>query len=281
VTTAIASDEMVKMLDGVSKVVETKKEKTTTPKAKKLATTADATVAADATVETESLYEIHLAELNEQEAIIAKGQDAFFATALAVLAIVQGKLFRVERDGVYFKKQGDYFMTRWSLSDSQVSRYIAAGAVLSHLAKKFTKDEMPKNEGQCRALADVKTEELQAAVWKACVESGEKITAKTIADLAKRIATTGKATVSEEEKAEAVAFDARKTKTEKTLFGLTVKNPDLEEMKNHFGQSVIERTDTKSVFLTITGTRQEAFKRLTGWKRFHEITDMVIKFSVE
>jgi hypothetical protein len=81
-----------------------------------------------------------------------------------------------------------------------VSRYKKAGEVLAHLKQKF--DKLPENEGQARALAKVIGEELQAKAWAGCLESGEAITAKSIAKMARRIARTGSTKVSAEEKEE-------------------------------------------------------------------------------
>ena len=113
-----------------------------------------------------------------QEAIITKGQTAFLATAEAVLEIISKKLF-----APHYKTPKDYFAARWDMTESDVSRYKKAGVLLGRL-KLNGFVELPKNEGQCRALADVVGDERQLAVWDQAIKGGEKITAKLIDKLA-------------------------------------------------------------------------------------------------
>lgn len=120
-----------------------------------------------------------MSEIKKLEAIIRKGQTAFFAAARALLEIDRRELWRPE-----FSSIVDYAAARFDFSASDVSRYRNAGVVLENLAEC---ERLPVNEAQCRELAKLRHKEPQVRVWGAAVESGKKITAKLIAETAERL----------------------------------------------------------------------------------------------
>jgi len=120
-----------------------------------------------------------MSDLKKLEATIRRGQKAFFDAARALLEIERSQLWAPQ-----FSSIVEYAAARFDFSGCDVSRYRNAGLVLENLAE-F--EALPSNESQCRAIATLKHKEPQVKVWKALVESGEKISARSIAETAERL----------------------------------------------------------------------------------------------
>ncbi len=117
-------------------------------------------------------------ELKKLESAISKGQTAFFEMCKAILEIDRRKLY------LPYSSLVDYCEDRWDMSPSEVSRYRGAAMLLEHL-NGF--EVLPTNESQARELVRLKHQKPQREVWQAVIDSKEKITAKLIADTAKRL----------------------------------------------------------------------------------------------
>ena len=120
-----------------------------------------------------------MSNLKKLEATIRKGQTAFFAAAQALLEIERNELWKPG-----FSSIVEYAAARFDFSGSDVSRYRNAAIVLENLDGV---SKLPTNEAQCRELAKLKHREPQLKVWSAVVESGDKITAKFIAETAAKL----------------------------------------------------------------------------------------------
>ncbi|WP_417737040.1 hypothetical protein [Rosistilla oblonga] len=120
-----------------------------------------------------------MSDLKKLEATIRKGQTAFFAAAKALLEIERRGLWKPN-----FTSIVEYAAARFGLGGCDVSRYRNAAIVLENLDGI---EKPPTNEAQCRELAKLRHQEPQLKVWSAVVGSGEKITAKLIADTAAKL----------------------------------------------------------------------------------------------
>lgn len=120
-----------------------------------------------------------MSDLKKLEATIRKGQTAFFAAANALLEIERRGLWKPD-----FTSIVDYAAARFGLGGCDVSRYRNAAIVLENLEGI---EKLPTNEAQCRELAKLRHQEPQWKVWNAVLESGEKITAKLIAETASQL----------------------------------------------------------------------------------------------
>ena len=72
---------------------------------------------------------------------------------------------------------------RWEMDASRVSHYIKAAEVLEDLKDS---EKLPTNEGQCRVLGKLTTEQRQK-VWAKVLESDEKPTGRLIKETAKEL----------------------------------------------------------------------------------------------
>lgn len=138
--------------------------------------------------------------LAKLEVVIQKGEAAFFATSKAIIEIIDRQLF-----SPMYPDKTTYFRNRWDMTPQNVSRFENAGRVLDGLvAEGFQRDQLPKNEAQCRELyRQASTAEdidlpLMVEIWNA-VLSNKKITARLISDVAQEIRTS---TASSEEPVE-------------------------------------------------------------------------------
>jgi hypothetical protein len=147
--------------------------------------------------------------LGEQETRIQTAQDSFFELVDALRIIEDHKLFRPHGS------LSAYCKFRWDMSDSQVSHYRSAWVVLRALENAgFSRAELPRNEGQTRALArrpltvrlgkekdgawkfDTKK---AVSTWRKLVKAGKPITAQAIIDEAKGLKKGGESSESSEE----------------------------------------------------------------------------------
>ncbi len=120
-----------------------------------------------------------MSDLKKLEATIRKGQTAFFAAAKALLEIDRRELWKPS-----FTSIVEYAAVRFDFGNCDVSRYRNAGVVLENLDGC---EKLPANEAQCRELAKLRHREPQLKVWNSVVESGQKITAKLIAETAAQL----------------------------------------------------------------------------------------------
>lgn len=126
--------------------------------------------------------------LKKLEIAIQRGEDAFFAAARAVVEIIDKELFMP-----WFSDKTNYFKDRWDMSAQNLTRFENAGRVLITIEDAFTANQLPKNEGQCRALyrhavdSDGLNEPKLITLWEAILNSGEKPTAKLINEKAENL----------------------------------------------------------------------------------------------
>ena len=90
-------------------------------------------------------------DLKKREAIIEKGTSGFFAMCAAFSDIQEQELWKPD-----YKSFPQYCRNRWSMDEGTVSHYIKAASVMADLDDFEVK---PNNEGQCRVLGKLLTEE--------------------------------------------------------------------------------------------------------------------------
>lgn len=109
--------------------------------------------------------ELALAEsqaLTEHEAVIERGLNTFTEVGNALLAIRDGRLYRVEHDTFE-----DYCQQRWGFNRHRASQLISAAGVVTNVTSAGL--PAPANEGQARELARVPESE-RAEVWQQTLE---------------------------------------------------------------------------------------------------------------
>lgn len=110
-------------------------------------------------------------ELKRHEETISRGLDTFVEVGAALLAIRDGRLYRVE-----YKTFEDYCKNKWGISRIHAHRMIEASSVVNNLLPMG--NILPETERQVRPLVSLPFEK-QAEVWKKAVETAPdgKITA--------------------------------------------------------------------------------------------------------
>lgn len=96
--------------------------------------------------------------LTEHEAVIERGLNTFTEVGNALLAIRDGRLYRVEHDTFE-----DYCQERWGFNRHRASQLINAAGVVTNVTSAGL--PAPTNEGQARELARVPQEQ-RAEVWQ-------------------------------------------------------------------------------------------------------------------
>ncbi|QDU80514.1 hypothetical protein Pla110_22440 [Polystyrenella longa] len=120
----------------------------------------------------------NVSELKKRESIITDGSTGFFAMCAAFSEIQELELWKPK-----YKSFPKYCRDRWSMDAGTVSHYIKAASVIVDLDH-F--ESRPTNEGQCRVLGKLLTEE-RRAVWEKVLESDEKATGRHIKEIATRM----------------------------------------------------------------------------------------------
>lgn len=111
-----------------------------------------------------ALTTVESAQLAEHEAVIGRDLDAFHRVGAALLAIRDGRLYRVSH-----RTFEEYCNERWGINRRYANRIIEASETVANLGPIGPK---PATESQARELAPLKQEpEAQRAAWSVAVET--------------------------------------------------------------------------------------------------------------
>lgn len=114
--------------------------------------------------------------LAQYEKIIEQGVDVFFRVGVALAAIRDEKLYRINH-----KTFEAYCRERWGFERAHAYRLIESSKVLENLSPIGDKIQLPKNESHLREIAKVPPErqaEIVTKVAEKASEEGRKPTAK-------------------------------------------------------------------------------------------------------
>lgn len=122
------------------------------------------------------------ARFQKLDKAVQAGIGAFVVVGMALKEIRDSKLYRDN-----YRTFEEYARERHDLSRSRCYELIDAAETVHHIESSAIGGQVPANERQCRALAELPLEQ-RAAAWEEVVqrsgETGERITAKFIASIA-------------------------------------------------------------------------------------------------
>ena len=237
--------------------------------------------------------------LTKQEAIIQKGENAFMASARAVVEIVDKELFKPT-----FADKTSYFRDRWEMTHQNLTRFENAGRVLLALeAEDFTGERLPKNEAQCRELYKHSTDndEFNGAkavtLWFAIFEAEETPTAKLIAEKARNFFPKSEATTN----ASSVERPKPQSNSKPASAELKIANDQSEDLEVEHACSATIVVNLDSTVLKDcleyegrpceqVGVNQWSFDvsakdkpslihELASWSRVYDLAEITIKFE--
>lgn len=225
-------------------------------------------------------------KLNECEATIKAGQSAFFETAYAVKMIRDEELYQPE-----FKTMGEYFAEKWDFTPSDISRFTNAADVLDTL-KEHKVRTLPTMEGHTRALAELsegsgkkRTFGKCVPVWVAALNSGKKITAALIRELANPKSATPATTDQKQvaQTADSVAQSTPQTSDKTITASITLEISfegvlNLMESKEFEGVSIVTKTDKGAEFQLSAPDKAGVFAKLAKWSLANLIGSATVKF---
>lgn len=142
----------------------------------------------------ETLTKTETKRLDELEAVIERGKQTFIEVGLALTEIREQRLYKSE-----FKTFEEYCQKRWGWDRTYAHRVIKSSVAVTEMLSIDNKTEpsangtpaptpqplLPvQNEGQARALAQVKDVETRQQVWqeanKIAADAGKPVTAKIV-----------------------------------------------------------------------------------------------------
>ena len=230
--------------------------------------------------------------LGMQEARIQSAQESFFELVDALRIIEDEELYRPHGS------LSAYAKFRWDMSDSQVTHYRSAWVVLRALeAADFDRSQLPKNEGQTRALArrpltvrlaqgkyDTKR---AVAVWKKLIKSGNPITAAAILKEAKLKVASSKSDESADEGEESPLAEVRAKATARNIEGTFIQvvvkaTQEQADMLNGLLNAFSMDEQEGTYVLIVTGDSVESvFVRFGAFVTEHKITQGAVSFIVK
>lgn len=218
--------------------------------------------------------------LNECEATIKKGQAAFFETAKAVLTIRQKQLYKPE-----YKTLSSYFSEKWDFTPADITRFTNAAEVLEALELHgFTK--LPENEGQTRALYEVKGLERRLAVWDAVIKGDQKITANLIRE--KASPKTDATPVEGDKKEDVTANPTLESVAQKTTepkekcsakLHVEVDSSVLKDALEYKGVECNEVLPGVWEFAVEADSKADLFRELASWSAVYAVKKVTIVFA--
>lgn len=236
--------------------------------------------------------------LTKLEAIIQKGENAFFASAKAVVEIVDKELFRP-----LFDKKIPYFKARWEMTHQNLTRYENAGRVLLALEEGGFGDRLPKNEAQCRELYDQSKDNdgfngaKAVTLWYAIFELDETPTAKLIAEKSRNLfpkpdATTAESTVETPKppstsKRTSAALNVASNQSEDRVVehvcsAKIVVNLDstvLRDCLEYEGRPCEQVGENQWKFEITAKDKSSLIHELASWSRVYDLAEVTIKFN--
>ena len=216
--------------------------------------------------------------LKKCESDIKKGQTAFITAARAVMTIKTKHLYLPD-----YKTAAEYFEAKWDMSAADVSRYKNAAEIIEQLESNGI-SQLPSNEGQARALREIAGFEHRKEVWQAVVNSGQRITAKLIHQLANPETPPAKSESTDEKEISVVNSTPTvrlnvETKKCVAILEIELDNSVLQDAMEYQGMACTKVGDIYSITIR-ERDRESLFHNMASWSRTNfNVKKLAITFA--